>query len=117
MLSITLWVSPRKKFLVKKAAMKGTKPVHDQILSVHRTNSWKKPNLHRINAGKYITYMVSSYALMTPALISGGDVLAVLIDPKILRISAALSLSLRYLFRFFGIFSLYEFASGHTASA
>lgn len=54
---------------------------------------------------------------MTPALISGGAILAVLIDPKILRISAALSLSPRYLFKFFGIFSLYRFTFGHTAWA
>ena len=61
--------------------------------------------------------MVSSYALMTPALISGGLVLAVLMDPKILRICAALSLSLRYLFKLLGIFSLHEVTSDHTASA
>jgi len=77
----------------------------------------KELNVHRINAGRYITYMVSSYAFMTPALISGGLVLAVLMDPKILRISFALSLSLRYLFKLLGIFSLREPTSEYTASA
>lgn len=72
----------------------------------------RKQNVHRINEGKYMKYMVSSYALITPALISGGDDLAVVIDPKILRICVAVSLSPRYLFKFFGIFSLYEFTSG-----
>ena len=78
---------------------------------------WKELNLHRISAGRYITYMVSSYALITPALISGGLVLAVLMDPKILRICPALSLSLKYLFKLLGIFSLHEFTSDYTAPA
>src|SRR5882757_1990900 len=47
---------------------------------------------------------------MTKVLISGGLVLAVLIEPKILRISSALSLPLRYLFKFVGILSLDKFS-------
>lgn len=58
--SITLWVSPRKKFLVKKAAMRGTKPVRDQMLSVRLAINLKEKNLHKISEGKYIKYMVSS---------------------------------------------------------
>ena len=54
---------------------------------------------------------------MTPALMSGGAVLAVLMDPKILRISSALNLSPRYLSKFFSIFSLLRFALSHIAWA
>jgi hypothetical protein len=57
LLSIVLWVSPRKKSLVKNATVNGTKPVSDQML--RRANSWKETrrtqdqrgqvhNVHRI---------------------------------------------------------------------
>jgi len=50
--SITLWVSPRKKFLVKKAAIKGTKPMRDRMLSVHPKNSLKGTKLTQDQCGQ-----------------------------------------------------------------
>ena len=52
LLSTTLCVSPRKKFLVKKAAMKGTKPVRDWMPSIRRTKGLKESKLTQDQRGQ-----------------------------------------------------------------